>query len=134
MKKKSKLAAVAALGLVACSMATAEAQQHPSEQTCTPVKPADKNKLLSQLDNAHAQMFNSMDCEGQNLAMQLANQSCKGKNSCKGLNSCKTNKNTCAGLGACKGHSPGPFKDKNKAVEVASKHMAEKRSNAMGEM
>lgn len=134
MQKKSKLTALAALGLVACSMASAEAQeQQQSEQTCTPIKPADKNKLLSQLDNAHANMFNSMDCEGQNMAMKLAQQSCKGKNSCKGLNSCSTKKNACAGLGACKGTSKGPFKDKNKAIEVASKHMAEKRAASMGQ-
>ncbi|MBS0628784.1 MAG: hypothetical protein JSS30_01000 [Verrucomicrobia bacterium] len=133
MKKKSKLATIAALGLVACSMGQVEAADAPTTE-CVPPKPADKNKLLSQLDNAHAQMFNAMDCEGQNLALQLANQSCKGKNSCQGLNSCKSKKNSCAGLGACKGQSPGPFKDKNKAVAVANMQMAKKRQAAMDNM
>lgn len=130
MKKKSKLATIAALGLVACSMGQVEAQEAPSTE-CVPPKPADKNKLLSQLDNTHAQMYNSMDCEGQNLAMQLAHQGCKGKNACKGLNSCKSKKSSCAGLGGCKGTSKGPFTDKNKAVEVANMYMAKKRQAAM---
>jgi len=32
-------------------------------------------------------------------------------------------------IGACRGTSPGPFKDKNVAVKVAAKKMAEKRQN-----
>ncbi len=134
MNKKSKLTAVAALGLVACSVVNAQPKTaDKSGVSCVLPKPADKNKLLSQLDDQHAQMYNSMDCEGQNLAMQLANQSCKGKNSCKGLNACATKQNSCAGLGACKGKGKGPFTDKNKAVEVANKHMSEKRMNAIGQ-
>lgn len=131
MSKNVKLTTLAALGLVACSMGSVEGAEE--QTTCVAPKPDATRKLLAQLDNAHAQMFNSMDCEGQNLAMQLANQSCKGKNACKGLNACKTKANTCAGLGACKGKGPGPFKDKNKAIEVASKHMAEKRMSSMGQ-
>jgi len=39
------------------------------------------------------------------------------------MNSCKSAKNSCAGQGACAGTAMGPFKDKNKAVDLASKRM-----------
>lgn len=130
---KKNLTTLAALGLVACSMGQVEAARNNGKECVLP-KPAVKNKLLTQLDNRHAQMFNAMDCEGQNLALKLANQSCNGKNECKGLNACATKKNSCAGLGGCKGTSKGPFADKNKAVAVANMHMAKKRQAAMESM
>lgn len=89
-----------------------------------------EDALLAQLSPEGKQAFLSMDAEGRQLALTLANQSCSGKNGCKGLNSCKTDKNACMGLGGCKGTSKGPFADKNDSVKVAAKHMAEKR-NAM---
>lgn len=131
MNKKSKLINLAALGLVASSMATAEAARQ-SDSECVYPSLNEKRRLLSQLDNRHARMFNSMDCEGQNLALQLSKQECKGQNECKGLNACKTAKNTCAGLGGCGGQAPAPFEDKNQAIEVAYKKMEEKRMNSMG--
>lgn len=116
MDSKLKLSALAALGLLAGSMNQAHA-------ACTPPSTAEMNTLFSQLDAEHQAMFNAMSCEGKNLAMKMANQSCKGKNSCKGMNSCKTAKNSCAGQGACKGVTPGPFTDKNEAIEMANKRM-----------
>jgi hypothetical protein len=51
----------------------------------------------------------------------------------KGMNSCKSAENACAGLGGCKGHAKGPFTDKNMAVMVVAKKMAEKRLKTMGD-
>ncbi len=122
--EKLKLSALAAMTLVAGSMAQAEAR-------CTNPSESQASSLFSQLDGSHQEMYNAMDCDGKNMAMQMAMQSCAGKNACKGQNSCKTQQNSCAGQGGCKGVSPGPFKDKNKAVDVAQM-MMDKRSQTMG--
>jgi hypothetical protein len=133
MGNKTKLATLAALGLVAGAMGTIEAA-NSSSISCVAPSSDQINKLFPQVDQAHQQTFNSLDCQTQNLALQLANQTCQGKNSCKGLNSCKTNnQNSCAGQGGCKGTSKGPFTDKNQAIDVAKKYMAEKRMNSMGQ-
>lgn len=83
--------------------------------------------FLSQLSQESKAVYQNLSREGKELALKLANQSCKGKNDCKGQNSCKTNENACAGEGGCKGQSQGPFTDKNVAVNVASMNMAKKR-------
>lgn len=118
MDKNLKLSALAAFGLVTASMVSVEAAP-----TCKPPTSSQVQSLSSQLDEAHQQMFSQMNCKAQNEAMQMASQSCKGKNSCKGMNSCKSAKNSCAGQGACKGTSAGPFKDKNQAVDLANQRM-----------
>jgi len=87
---------------------------------------ADLNKSLN---HNSRDTFNSLSPEGKALALQLANQACKGQNSCKGLNSCKTANNSCAGQGGCKGQSSCAFKDKNQAVKVAAMKMASKRAD-----
>jgi len=86
-------------------------------------------ELLSQLNEDGKALYDSLDAEGKALALQLANQKCKGYNDCKGLNSCKGDENDCAGQGGCKGQSGCNFKDKNLAVKVAAEKMAEKRAN-----
>lgn len=95
-------------------------------------KPLTESELLSKLSPEGKATYQSLDKEGKDLALKLANQSCKGQNSCKGMNSCKTQDNSCAGQGGCKGTSPGPFMDKNEAVKVAAKQMAQKRSAING--
>jgi len=98
----------------------------------TAAKPVtNETELMSQLNPQGKTAYLSLSPEGKKLALQLAQQSCKGKNSCKGLNSCKTDSNQCAGKGGCKGQTPGPFKDKNTAVKVAAQKMAEKREGAL---
>lgn len=87
-----------------------------------------EDELVSKLNDQGKAMFRSLSPEGKALALKLASQSCKGQNECKGLNSCKTDKNSCAGNGGCAGKSACSFKDKNTAVKVAAKKMAEKRA------
>ena len=122
---KFKLSSLAALSLIAGSMAQAEAK-------CSAPSTSQTQSLYAQLDSAHQSMYDSMDCEGKKLAMKLAEQTCAGKNSCAGLNSCATQNNSCQGKGSCQGQSAGPFKDKNKAIDVAQQYMMNKRAKSMG--
>lgn len=102
----------------------AEADKPAVEQT-----QLTESQLLTKLNAEGKTTYQGLDPAGKAMALKLANQTCKGKNECKGQNSCKTEKNSCAGAGGCAGTSPGPFKDKNSAVKVAAKKMAEKRAN-----
>ena len=85
--------------------------------------------LVKQLNSQTKAIYNSLSAEGKALALQLANQSCKGQNTCKGLNSCKTAEHSCAGKGSCANTAAAPFTDKNVAVKVAVMRMAEKRAS-----
>jgi hypothetical protein len=123
LDRKNTLCSLLSMGLVAGGMATAQAD-------CKPPSSMQMQTLFSQIDEAHQNMYNSMDCEGQNMAVKMAEQTCAGKNGCAGQNSCKTKDNSCAGMGSCKGKSPGPFKSKNTAIEIANK-MYQKRVNSM---
>ena len=136
--KKLALMSLAGGMLAAQSQAIAAPQQQRNYQNYTTDATYDmqskgmtEQELLSQLNSEGRANYMKMDQEGKDLALKLANQSCKGQNDCKGLNSCKTKSNDCAGKGGCKGMSPGPFKDKNQAVKIASQKMADKRSNMM---
>lgn len=96
-------------------------------QTSAPQKKLTEQDLFAQLSPEAKGTYQDLDAEGKKLALQLANQSCAGKNSCAGLNSCASDKNSCAGHGSCQGTSKGPFTDKNEAVKVAAMHMDAKR-------
>ena len=87
----------------------------------------DRDLLVSLLNKPTRAQFLRLSDEGQNLALELANQTCKNQNGCDGKNSCQTDANDCAGKGE-RGHSPGPFTDKNLAVRVAAMH--DKRATA----
>jgi len=142
MKKSRTLNALATAGLMSGLLTTAmpsalEAQStsysstDTSNKACKAPSAERAQSLFAKLKPESIQMYNKLDCEGKNLAMEMAEQSCKGKNTCKGKNSCKTETNSCAGLGTCAKTSKGPFKDKNVAVQIATKMMAEKRANSM---
>lgn len=137
MDKNVKLSTLAALGLIAGSIETLHAAPPPGmtqdgrpAPACTPATVAQIQSLFAQLDAKHQEMFNKLDCEGQNLAVEMAEQTCAGKNLCAGRNACKTKDHSCRGKGSCQGTATMPFKDKNKAVEVAKK-MSQKRQSAM---
>lgn len=96
------------------------------EETCP--EPAKERKLFAQINLESRKLYNSLDCKGKNLAIQLAEQKCKGQNECKGLNACSSDHNGCPGEGNCAKTAGGPFKDKNLAVQVAAKYMSRKRA------
>jgi hypothetical protein len=108
--------------LSSCENSSFKSSNTVSDKTLT------ESEFLAQLNPESKAAYNSLNSDGKKLALQLANQACKGKNSCKGMNSCKTDKNSCAGLGGCKGTSAKPFTDKNQAVKVAVMRMADKRN------
>ncbi len=86
-----------------------------------------KDDLLLELNQEGADLFNSLSPEGQKFALKIASRSCNNMNDCKGENACRTDKNKCAGQGECKGQTKCAFSDKNLAVKVAARKMAEKR-------
>jgi hypothetical protein len=90
-------------------------------------KPLTEEDLLLELNQESADLYHSLSPEGQKLALKLASRSCNNMNDCKGENACRTKDNKCAGLGLCKGKTKCSFSDKNYAVKVAAKLMAEKR-------
>lgn len=89
------------------------------------------DELKLELNDEGYRLYMSMDEEGRKLAREVASARCDHTNLCKGLNACKTDKNDCAGKGKCKGQGKCAFSDKNLAVKLASKKMAEKRINAL---
>lgn len=90
-------------------------------------KPLTEEDLLLEVNQETAELYKSLSPEGQQLALKLASRSCNGMNDCKGENACRTKDNSCAGQGQCKGKTKCAFSDKNYAVKVAAKLMAEKR-------
>lgn len=87
-----------------------------------------EEELKSQLNAKSTALYESLDAEGKALALKVASQRCNGTNDCKGLNACETPSNDCAGKGECKGKSKCAFADKNVAVKIVAKKMAEKRA------
>jgi hypothetical protein len=86
-----------------------------------------EDDLLLELNEESAELYRSLSSEGRKLALKLASRSCNNMNDCKGENACATDKNKCAGKGNCKGQTKCAFSDKNLAIKVAAKKMAEKR-------
>lgn len=146
MKKRANLTKLAVLGMTSgalaaapCSAACPDDRQALNRVDAPPkdATPIRTPKLMTEAElmpllsiEARA-CYIIMDAEGRALALKLASQTCHGQNDCKGLNSCAERYNTCAGLGTCKGTSPGPFDDKNMAVETAAKYMRDKRLRMM---
>lgn len=89
-----------------------------------------EDELLLELNEENAKTFDSLSPEGKQLALKVASARCNGTNECKGLNACRTDQHKCAGYGECKGQSKCAFSDKNVAVRVVAKKMAEKRAQA----
>jgi hypothetical protein len=90
-----------------------------------------EDEMLLELNEEGAELFKSLSPEGKQLALRIASRSCNNTNDCKGENACRTDKNKCAGQGQCKGQTKCAFSDKNLAVKVAAKKMAEKRNQAL---
>lgn len=89
-----------------------------------------EDELLLELNPKGEALYESLSDEGKALARRVASQRCNGTNECAGLNACQTEEHGCAGQGSCKGTGKCGFSDKNLAVKVAAKKMAEKRQNA----
>ncbi len=137
--KKKNLSHLATLGLMS-GLVSLSVPSHAEEakteimQTaaaCSEPSQSKRDQLFSSLSKKSQDIYNSLSCEGKNLAMKLAMASPGAPNMCAGLNSCAGGDHGCQGLGSCEGTGSGYFKDKNKAVEVAQKAMANKRSKML---
>lgn len=148
MKKKANLTKLAMLGMTSGALTAAPDVSTPQNNAKSiavatdakvsffspqkePPKMMTEQELMPLLGLDARAAYITMDAEGRALALKLASQACNGHNDCKGLNSCAERYNTCAGFGTCKGTSPGPFDDKNMAVETAAKYMRDKRQRMM---
>lgn len=127
LKKLALFGIAGTLSVTCVGCGQTQTAKNGTSQT-TEQKKLSAQDLVSKLDAETKAIYDSLDDEGKALALDLANQSCKGKNTCKGLNSCQGSDHSCSGLGGCAGTSPGPFKNKNDAVKIAAKHMADKRA------
>ncbi|WP_154017929.1 hypothetical protein [Candidatus Protochlamydia phocaeensis] len=97
-------------------------------------RPMTEDDLLLELNQEGAELYKSLSPEGQQLALKLASRACNGMNDCRGENACATDKNKCAGLGQCKALTKCAFSDKNLAIKVAAKKMANKRQELQGSL
>lgn len=146
MTKKATLAKLAMLGMTSGTLtATPYVHTHHKfiadeidvdERSTFPIKKAHpemmtEHELMPLLSVESRAIYITMDAEGRALALKLASQTCHGQNECRGQNSCAEQNNSCAGSGTCKGTSPGPFDDKNMAVETAAMCMKAKREKMM---
>ena len=89
-----------------------------------------ENELLLHLNQKGRKLYDNLSPEGKELARQVSSRRCNNANECKGLNACKTDDNECAGKGNCKGLTKCSFGDKNLAIKLVAKKMAEKRQEA----
>lgn len=140
--KNKKLKELALLGLAGGLLLNSQllADTQKTEKTETTSAQDDPNKgnlgyrlmtedeLLLELTDEGANLYNSLSPEGKELAIFVASQRCQGSNECKGLNACQTDTNDCAGKGQCKGTGKCAVADKNLAVKIVAKKMAEKRA------
>lgn len=90
-----------------------------------------EDELFSLLNAKGRALYKSLSPEGKKLALETASARCNGTNQCKGLNACRTDKNDCAGQGACQGQGKCALSDKNLAVKLVAKKMAEKREKVL---
>lgn len=88
-----------------------------------------EDELSLEVNDEGMKLFQSLDAEGKALALKVASQRCAQTNFCRGLNACATDKHKCAGEGECKGQGKCGFADKNLAVKVVAKKMAQKRAD-----
>lgn len=86
-----------------------------------------EEELFQQINSETKKLYDSLSPEGKQLALQVASQRCQSANACKGLGACKSEKNSCAGKNSCKGQGVCAHGDKNLAVRLVAKQMAEKR-------
>lgn len=147
--KKQHLKKISLYGLISglCALQNLEAESPngklPSSSKSAEVKESDPNagnmgyhlmseeELLLELNDEGYKLYMSLDKEGRALAREVASARCNSANKCKGLNACKTDANECAGKGQCKGKSKCAMADKNLAVKLAAKKMAEKRGQVL---
>ena len=77
-----------------------------------------KQAFYNSLSTEGKRKFSTLNAQHQMMAIEMANQSCNGKNECAGMGGCKSANNSCAGKNACKGQGGSPVHDNNKVVMI----------------
>lgn len=95
---------------------------------------SDMQAFYSSLSPDAQQKFMQLDAQHKMMAVEMANQSCNGRNKCAGMGGCAATDHKCAGQNSCKGNGGAPVKDPNKAVEVQLRNQMNQRQNASGNM
>lgn len=90
-----------------------------------------EDELVNELNDEGYKLYMSLDPQGKELARKVASTRCDHTNECKGLNACATDTHDCAGKGECKGTGKCALADKNLAVKLVAKKMAEKRGQTL---
>lgn len=140
--KRKDIKKLALLGIISglCTASLSEAATNKNDNADKENSATDENEgyylmseeeLLTNLNSSTKKIYEGLSPEGKMLAREVASQRCNGTNKCKGLNACKTAKNDCAGKGRCKGTTKCAFADKNLAVKLVAKKMAEKRGETL---
>lgn len=94
----------------------------------------DMESYYKSLSSDAQQKFMQMDAQHRMMAVEMANQSCSGKNKCAGMGGCSTANHTCAGKNSCKGQGGTPIKDANKAVEAQYQNQMSQREQMQSGM
>ena len=143
--KKNALKKLALCGIVSgiCVVQAAEAaavqEKAPAPKTAKTYSydPNDGNlgyhlmteeELLLDLNDDGYKQYMALTPEGKAVAREIASTRCAGTNDCKGKG---IDPKSCAGKNDCKGKGKCGLSDKNVAVELATKIMAEKRADAL---
>jgi len=136
--KKSDLAKLAMLGISAGLMVGGCQKQGGTgtsgQATADEQVSSDMQSFYNSLNPEAQKKFSQLDAQHKMMAVEMAHQSCNGKNSCKGMGGCKTSQHACGGQNGCKGQGGAPVKDPNKAVEIQYKNQMNQRQNTNGGM
>lgn len=122
--KKQDLATLALLGISAGLLIGGCQQQshkkNPQENTQGSLQQltSTMQSFYSSLSPEAQKKFIALDNEHKMMALEMAQQSCQGKNNCAGKGGCATQKHDCAGHNSCKGQGGAPVQDINRAVNV----------------
>lgn len=137
--KKRNLATLAMLG-IGVGLAVGGCQQQgnkgnnkgSADEQMSP----DMESYYKSLSPDAQQKFMQLDAQHRMMAVEMAHQSCSGKNKCAGMGGCATASHKCAGKNSCKGQGGAPIKDANKAVEAQYQNQMNQRqqmSSGMGQ-
>jgi len=119
--KKKDLATLAMLGISAGLMVNGcqKGSHSPGNKAAADEQmSSDMQSFYSALSPDAQKKFMQLDAQHKMMAIEMAQQSCNGKNKCAGMGGCSTSQHQCAGKNSCKGQGGTPVKDPNKAVET----------------
>jgi|GEM_PF-2352671 len=137
--KKRNLATLAALGVTAgltfgCQQSGSNKQTETKPAAVAEQMKPDMAAFYKTLSPEAQKQFDALDADHKEMAVEMANQSCNGKNKCSGMGGCASEKNSCAGQNSCKGEGGAPVKNADEAVEAQYDNQMKGRQESSKEM